>query len=291
MTDAIQLANSLDFQISQLYPFPLAYSYRLLAGYVDSRELLQHQLRVAENILAFLGSISLAILNDSDRREVGGSIRSYWTRGISPGDWKDIIRRCSLQFKEYEGNPLTTSIQSLKAESEKRGFGKELSFLIKMKNDWKHDRAPTVETEVRSLSKNLQESLDSCMASLKFLTRHPIRQVEQLDIERRQTGRVHLKCRRITGDHPGFRQEKISWNEPLRKKDLFVEINDGYWLPLYPFIQIKTCSLCKTDEIYFVDKWDGKEKATLKSFERGHTSDSSETAKDLSFGMPASEEN
>jgi hypothetical protein len=70
---------------------------------------------------------------------------------------------------------------------------------------------------------------------------------------------------------------------------LFVEIYDRYWILIYPFIQTVTRSPCKKDEIYFVNKWDDNKKETLKSSERGHCSELSDTAEDLSVGIPASE--
>jgi hypothetical protein len=48
-------------------------------------------LRIAENTLAFLASVSLVLLKDQDRDEAGIDLQEYWRSGISPGDWKDIV--------------------------------------------------------------------------------------------------------------------------------------------------------------------------------------------------------
>jgi hypothetical protein len=56
-----QSGDELDYQISSSYPFPIAYGFRSLMSVVDPRDLYREQLRIAENILAFLASISLAL--------------------------------------------------------------------------------------------------------------------------------------------------------------------------------------------------------------------------------------
>ena len=98
----------------------------------------------------------------------------------------------------------------------------------------------------------------------------------------RGTRSVVLHTLRCEGDHPGFAQETIHYPEPLTKNDLYVEVEPGRWNPLFPFLVARNCHLCKAREIYFVDKWNDKEKgALLKSFERGHSMEDSETARGL----------
>jgi len=48
--------------ISDSYPLPIAYSWSLLAGLWDPRDRYREQLRHAENMLAFVGSVSIALL-------------------------------------------------------------------------------------------------------------------------------------------------------------------------------------------------------------------------------------
>ena len=114
------------------------------------------------------------------------------------------------------------------------------------------------------------------MQDLAFLTEHPIRLVRDLDVAR-GTRSVVLHTLRCEGDHPGFPQERIGYPEPLTKNDLYIEVEPGHWVPLFPFVVPRNCPTCKTREIYFVDRWPGKGcPALLKSFERGHTVESNE---------------
>lgn len=253
------------------YPFPLAFGYSLVSSKGNPRERYREQLRFAENILAFLASVSLVVLRELDHRESEIEIEEYWQRGISPGDWKDITGRCSKVFAEYERHPLASSICKLNIRSEKKGFGRDVAELIKEKNDFKHDRGPVVEEDIIASSNGVQEKLDRCMESLAFFTKYPIRFVQDVDVSR-QSNEFILKCLRYTGDGPGFSQERITTSLALPRGDLFLSPEGERWITLYPFVTAMNCPRCKFREIYFIDRWDRKrDLVQLKSFERGHT--------------------
>ncbi len=118
--------DELERRISTSYPFPLASGFRSLTRIVDPRDLYREQLRFAENILAFLASVSLALLREEDRAKVGLDLKRLWSGGISPGDWKEITQRCSKVFAGYRDVPLASAIQRLKIGSEQKGFGRDI---------------------------------------------------------------------------------------------------------------------------------------------------------------------
>ncbi len=65
--------------------------------------------------------------------------------------------------------------------------------------------------------------------------------------------------------------------------DLSVETNEGGRLPLWPFLVSGTTLGRDATETYFVDAWDTRKgTARMKSFERGHTTNSAEVAQALS---------
>jgi hypothetical protein len=263
--------EELNYQVSTSYPFPIAFGFRSLMSIVDYRDLYREQLRIAENILAFLASVSLTLLREQDHQNADINLEEYWRSGISPGDWKDIVGRCSKVFSTYEDHPLALGISNLKIRSEKKGFGQDVAKLIQAKNDYKHDRGPTVLEDIAEASQEVQERLKRCMEKLSFLSTHPIRQVEDFNVSR-SGNEVFLKCLRYMGDHPSFPQEEVIFHRGLRKGDLFLELNDRDLVPLYPFIVPMTCAHCKARETYFIDLWDPRRgTARMKSFERGHT--------------------
>jgi len=69
----------------------------LLDSIQEETKLYKEQLRVAENLMAFLGSLGLMLgawtdaLTSSDVNGISSEqLRNYWQGGISPGDWIDI---------------------------------------------------------------------------------------------------------------------------------------------------------------------------------------------------------
>lgn len=271
VSHTLQSGNELEYRISSSYPFPIAFGFRSLMSIVDYRDLYREQLRIAENILAFLASMSLTLLREQDRQKAEIDLEEYWRSGISPGDWKDIVGRCSKVFATYEDNPLALSISGLNIRSEKKEFGQDVAKLIQAKNDFKHDRGPTILEDIAEASQGVQERLKRCMEKLSFFGDYPIRQVEDFNVSR-SGDEFFLKCLRYMGDHPSFPQEEVVFHRGLPRGDLFIELDRHHWVPLYPFIVTMTCSHCKARETYFVDLWDPRRgTARMKSFERGHT--------------------
>ncbi len=244
--DLLAPRDELERRVFDAYPQPLASGFRSLTRTDDPRELYQEQLRFAENLLAFLASISLALVRKEDREGTGLNLAGYWCGGISPGDWRDIVRLCSKTFTRYD-DPLAMSIRKLKIQSHTKGFGKDVDALIRAKNDFKHDRGPKTLEATMAASDEVQETIRRCMGALESLTDHPVHRSDDSG-----TG-LHL----VTGE--------------------------GVQLPLWPFLVWGTMLGRHDGETYFVDAWDTRKgTARMKSFERGHTTNSAEVAQALS---------
>lgn len=258
-------------QVSRAYPYPLAFGYSLLRGQVRPIELYREQLRVAENILAFLGSLSLALVETGDRAKLDVDLESCWQGGISPGHWKSIVDRCSRVFGGYGDQPLARDIAKLNVGSEKRGFGKDVVGLIRAKNDFKHERGPSTDEDLLEATRAVGELLRSCLEALAFLTDHPVREVRDIDVDRADRT-IKLTCLRHMGESPGHEMEELRHPIPQPRGDLYVEVGPDRWVALYPFMLAINCTRCKAPETSFVDRWSRRDAtALLKSFERGHT--------------------
>ena len=200
-------------------------------------------------MLAFLASISLALLREEDREKARLDLVKKWSGGISPGEWKEITQLCSKVFAGYGDVPLADAIRRLKIGTEQKGFGRDAIGLIRAKNDYKHDRGPTGLEEIMDASDRAQGMLRRCMEALAFLA-----------------------------DYPIFRAQG-----PDNRDDLFLDPANGDRVSLYPSVTPAVCPDCAADETFFIDAWDTKKgTARLKSFERGHTRNSAETAEALS---------
>lgn len=291
LSTSLVQADRLEFQIRNFYPFPLAFSYRTLDPLHEPIGRYREQLRVAENILAFLGSIGLMLsdytnlLRGNTQKLTRDLLKGYWEGGISPGDWQDLGRRTGNILRENRDLAITQGFSSLwvKDGSKKESaFAADTKRLVQRKNDFKHDRWPTTQHEYSEANKEISGYLQQIMGPLAFLIQHPIRLVLDVRIERK-TGEALLDTLLYMGDHQGMRQERVSLSASLPQDDLYLEITSRNWAPLYPLLSVHYCPDCKTRETYLIDKWDGSGKTiTLKSFERGHTLDAGESVQRLS---------
>ncbi len=170
-----------------------------------------------------------------DREEADVDLAGYWRGGISPGDWREIVRRCSKVFARYD-EPLARAIYGLKIRSEDRGFGRDVGALIRAKNDFKHDRGPKTLEDTLAASEEIQETIRRCMRALDFFAAYPMRGATSPEAV------AYLE----TGGHAR--------------------------LALYPFV-VSGAGIGSGDaETYFVDAWDTKKGAArMKSFESGGT--------------------
>lgn len=280
---------SMPERVADTYPLPLAYSWSLLRGLWDPRDRYMEQLRHAENMLAFLGSVSLAMLDEEDYERAQIDVKLPWQGGISFGGWKVLAQRSAKVFRTYQDHPLATAIHKLKIGTETKGFGGDVAALISARNDFHHGRGPLMEEDFVDASNEAQERLERCMDALSFFTRYPIRLVQDFDVDRRN-GDFVLKCLRLEGDGPGFMQEKVSRPRALPRGELVLDLGDGRWAELYPFVIASNCPHCRYRETYFIDRWDDRKGTVLmKSFERGHAEEKKEISgvlADLAEGQP-----
>ncbi len=253
LDSSITQAETSDFQIRNFYPFPLAYPYRTLATPAVVQELYKEQLRVAENILAFITSLSLALVEDNDKTTLADSLKQSWQGGISPGHWRDLSQNISGLFKS-EDRRLPISLRLLWAARRRTTFASLIEELIKAKNDFKHDRGPRIEEDYSEASKKVMKVLGDVMEELSFLSEYPIRYVTDLNGVR-GSRRVKVQTLRFMGDHPALPQEIVEYHEMVTKHDLYVQLEEGKWKSLFPFLTVHNCPRCKYRETYFIDRW------------------------------------
>lgn len=269
ISSSIQQSDTLEFKIRNFYPYPIAFPYRSLDSIISVQESYKEHLRVTENILAFLGSIILSLIEDKDKINSKINLKEAFGRGISPGTWNEISKQGTKILKNYKDNQLAQFLSSLYLDNKNIKFQESILNLIRTKNDFKHDRGPTVDEEYKIELHKVKENLSIIVKELAFFTDYPIRQVSDIDVLR-GTSKVLIHTLRLVGDHPSLPQEKCEYKEALTKNDLFIQLEEINWSDLYPYITVQYCPSCKHKEIYFIDKWKENNKLLLKSFERGH---------------------
>lgn len=280
--ESMEQTDSLQFRVRNFYPFPVAYAYRLLGGLTDPQELYREQLRVAENILTFLASITLAMLTSEQRASLGLDLAVAWQGGLSPGHWRQIAQNGSKMLNRVACGELADLFAGLWASAKKDSFQDCINDLIVAKNDFKHDRGPTGADECRESAREVERKLDKAIEALDFLTEYQVLLIKDLDTVR-GSHTIMVRALKCVGDHPGLPQVELQHSEPLKKGDLYIQIGPGNLVPLFPFITAQNCPMCKTREIYFIDRCDSRpgKKTILKSFERGHVEENEEVAEAL----------
>lgn len=266
--------SQLEEKVSTTYPFPLAYSYRLPLGAESAIEESIQLLRAGENVLAFLGSVLLALTAPADRPGLKIKPDLLWERGITPGGWLNIVvKRTAEMLVRSDEELASTLAHRVLDKRSKGGVSDALASLVQMKNDQKHDRAFGSEAASSRENAALRSAIDRVYEALEFLARHPLRLIYALDV-RRDSHCFVLDCFRYEGAHVHPRRELLEWYEALPTGQLYLEVSPANLVPLYPFLHRGNCPKCDANEIFFVDKLPGKGKAVMKSFEHGHTLES-----------------
>jgi hypothetical protein len=253
--------------------------------------LYKEQLRVAENILAFLGLIGLVLaaatdsLKSTENQAITPEVlRGFWQSGISPGHWQSMGSKTAALLRGKDQFAAAVSFANIwfKGRGGKQSeFGALTHELVRLKNDFKHDRGPQSANEYTTAAQSLAQILYRCMHEIAFLVQHPLRLIQDSDINWK-TGKTIVNTLVYAGDHPGLRQEKITISRTIPKGKLYFELKEETLVPLYPLISVHYCESCKVREAYMIDRWSGTDNRTvLKSFERGHTHDNTNAARQV----------
>jgi hypothetical protein len=252
----------------------------MLEGIVDPPILYKEQLRIAENLIAFVASVTLALI-DKNLLQAQLDLAKAFRGGISPGSWHDLARSGANLLLEPKAGRLGTALKSLwKQGNRETHFSANVRELVQIKNAFKHDKEVLLsEQEYCEACARLADILEKCMRELEFFVQFPIILVTKLNIDRRTELSV-IDCLRYMGDHPALKHERVNYPKPLPKNTLFIELENRRLETIFPFVTVQHCPACRFREIYFVDGWYGKQ-ARLKSFERGHLEKNSEVDADL----------
>ena len=280
VSESVRQAETQDFQIRNFYPFAIAFSYRTLSGLISPQELYKEQFRVTKNVLALLGSTTLALLSDEERAFCGIKIKQTFSGGGSHGKWRTMSQKGITALKEREEkSSFAKLLISLWDNSE---WSDTVEQMINLQNDYHHGH----DSDYEKLAQQASAHLDTLMAHLAFLTDYPMRLIYDQNAIR-NSNRVIIHSLNYSGDHPGLRQEDTEYSRALIKNDLYLQLESDNWIPLFPYLKAHLCPHCKSRETFFLDVWDKDEQRfKLKSFERGHIEYSAEVFKALA---PASQ--
>jgi hypothetical protein len=163
--------------ISERYPFPLSFSMRRFEtepGYPE-------KLRCAENVLAYLGSLGIALALDagfslSSDEGLGKYLKHCWRKGVSAGHWVRILRETTRFLRQADGQKSAPEFPSVycKPSGKESDLGRLLKAIPRIRNDFTHHRYPTSSDEYEEAAGKLREKLMTIYAGLRFLDAYPL---------------------------------------------------------------------------------------------------------------------
>jgi len=278
-------------KVSQFFPFPLADSFRVVATPQEPSIDYFEKLRCAENFLAYLGSLGVALAQAAglSLKPEGGlnvDLVRCWTGGISAGQWTQIVRettRALRSLDDPDGVPIP-EFSSLwwkaRGKSRQTRTAEILEGLVKLRNDYHHHRGPRTPEGVEEAAADIQHNLLEVLRNSRFLTRYPLWYVTDCEAQRR-TSQFKVTYKLCMGERSRFAQREAQHDRFLVRRCVYLR-SGGRLFDLTPWIVLRVCRKCEAEAMFFVDSVDrGKEIITYKSFERGHTDRCTEYWEDI----------
>jgi hypothetical protein len=261
-------------EISSAYPFPLAFSFRRFeteAGYPE-------KLRCAENVLAYLGSLGIALAWDAglslgSDEGLGKHLKRCWRRGMSAGHWVAVVRETTkgLQTIPEAARDVTVFPSVYRKDSGGRNtLGEILEDLPRIRNDFHHHRYPTSTSEYEEAGAKLREKLMTLYVGLRFFEAFPLWYVMDC-AKQRGSSLCKITYKLCIGDNAQFTTLEAEVDQCLYRGSVYVKTAERL-VDLTPWIVLRTCPMCGSQAMFFVEGIDAdKEMVTYKSFNRGHT--------------------
>jgi hypothetical protein len=256
--------------ISERYPFPLAFSLRTF----ETEPGYPKKLHCAENVLAYLGTLGIALARDaglslSSEDGLGKHLKGCWSRGVSAGHWVRILRETARSLRASDGPGRLPEFPSVywRRSGGESGLGKVLKDIPRIRNDFHHSR--TSPNEYEEAGAELHEKLMTLYAGLRFLATYPLWYVTDC-AKRRGSPLWQVTYKLCAGDNAQFRTLDAEVAEYLYRDSVYLK-TPGHLVDLTPWIVMRTCPKCGSQAMFFVEKIDPKdEEVTYKSFNRGH---------------------
>ena len=272
---AARQIDDLSYRLRIGLPHPLAYRWRLAETAQPTLEGYRDVLECAEIGACYLALIVLVMM-----REVGepvGHLAEMADRltnrghGTNFGDWVTILReaRDKKRLRQITNIPFYEVTRFLDNPVVDNAFSR----LKQNRDDDAHGRGPR-GAEIPTRVKESLADLRTVLEAVEFLSEYPLRYVEETHRDS-ITGITHYRHREIMGDHvlvPVLETETTA--AEVEAHSLYLVDRQGELHLIRPFLTRRECPVCGRWEIYFLDRYNGKEgTCTLKSMEKGHTID------------------
>ena len=279
ISDSLVQTGDLAYRIRNFYPFPIAWGYRGLQTEQEETSIREELKRVAENLLAFLACVGLALLQKEnaiagdDKGLTRTTLQRRFRSGMTFGDWQKTAFQCAKLLRSCGTSDLASEYASIwfsSAESKKTSdFYQLTKELVEMRNTDSHGRGATL-VERRNRAQKLQKKVDVAYDTVSFFVKYPMHLVTDIDQPFGQD-RFVVTSLAYVGDHPHMQEQETRVSDPVTKRILYIEAGSGQWVPLHPWITASYCTECKSRETFLVDQADVEAgRYRFRGFENGH---------------------
>lgn len=277
LENALEQKDKISYKVAQQYPFPLAYLYRNLYADREWTAIYNRQMKFGEQLLSFLVGVGLSLLTHHQEKhgyslsDIAGKVRDALKNGVSPGHWWNLLQSVCERLRQVNDCQLATELSS----AWYKGRGSKLSsfanlakegFVEKLNNS-KHHRGPNTSDECKLAERDQQGNIDQALSSIEFISQWIFFICDDLKFDT-PSKRFSCSVSLLNGDHPCFKQETLSLNDPLSSNHMYI-LGGGKVVSLYPFISVNYNDRTKRKEIFSLDKRDKKGGYILKSFDSG----------------------
>ena len=247
--------------------YPLARHVRSIRAAPDASSRYVAALETAEVLAMVLGMSAAAWLN-----HVGilphalSRLGEAYERGVAFGVWLDLSKQVARQAANRHDAP--SALAAFSDAETKTRLG-QLDVLVQERNRYAHGHRPRSDAEAE---RRLTEVLPALATALDGAA-----QLEQMPwvVTESSSFQVHDRTFDVTGrramsDHPAF--ERGRWNvaSPLADDRVYIMSDRTGPIDLTPFVVIRTCDTCLTEELFHSARLPKAGGTELKSFTSSH---------------------
>jgi hypothetical protein len=273
---AAEDSQSLDYQIRNYYPHPLALRREIILQREHGKPRLDEILECAEYVMTFVAILSM--IQVAEDHNVGSGIptpqlRSYGQQGVLHLDWGKCLAliREGVAYTAQHDNPLALpfpalgGLEMVLADASSDRTQAE-STLRKHRNRQAHlQHLP--DLEVRDMSEEYTQLLDVLLGHVPFSGTIPL--VYVLDYQLRPAGERVARFQLLQGASVAFQQREQPVPTELPRGVVGFLDQRGDFRSAFPWLILDTCPVCKRSELFVFNRIEGG-RVTYVAMETGH---------------------
>jgi hypothetical protein len=263
--------------IRRAFPLPLAQGWRALEAEGDARRRYSAVLELFEATLVYLAAMMLADLREkaAPMSKVGDLLACFRTpeRGPSLGQWFEVLEQSpKLSPSQALEESAFPELRLLAARPLEDPFFVAVARLRGQRNDLAHGRGPKTDRDLQEALAAAEDDLRAVFEELLFLTRYPLRHVEDADFDELE-GRWTIAFRDLVGDHGIVPRHGASVRTQVGRGLYLVDQHGGLRLA-GPWLRYGECPDCGHREVtapeFGAPRARGAGAVDFKSLTNGH---------------------